>query len=240
MTRSVFTRTALMAVVAAVMAVPLLAACGSDGATSSATGTSTLTVTQSASTAGDAPSDEASDQPTANRPTAAADEAPNQAAGSPNRPAVEGIPRSLSSADDTVSADEFRYDPSGNVPGHYFRSPSGNVECGVDDDEKSRTVSCGAKVTVRNTIGGYCRNTEDSEYINYLFKAGGIQNACGRRNFVAGYFSTSSGELILANVLQYGQVVTIDGTTCASTTAGITCFHRGVGFTMSRDINVNH
>lgn len=114
--------------------------------------------------------------------------------------------------------------------GYFFRSPTGNVLCGINSPNAPGTlVGCQTRYSVPGNTGRECLNTENNTYGVQVLQTGEVQQIC-----------TNQGIFVADDmrVLEYGQVIGVTGTFCRSTEAGIACYDGDRGFMISRDVNL--
>lgn len=110
----------------------------------------------------------------------------------------------------SVDADKF----IGITPGnYYFSSPSGNLYCGIFGDGSQILGGCQSQTIVKNLPECDDPMRLSGPMIS-LVEGGGIEAGC-----------TSEGVFVdeVANVLEYGQQLTIGTTTCSSHKTGVSC-----------------
>lgn len=115
-----------------------------------------------------------------------------------------------------VDADGFL----GLTPGnYYFSSPSGNLYCGIFGDGTQLLGGCQSQTVVRNLPECDDPMRLSGPMIS-LIRGGGVDAGC-----------TSEGVYVdeVANVLEYGQRLTIGTTTCGSFKAGVRCKNSKTG-----------
>ncbi|WP_188486030.1 hypothetical protein [Williamsia phyllosphaerae] len=201
------------------------AACGTDGA-ESAQSSSTVTVTESdvPTSAGEQASSEAPSTPVA-----------GSAAAEATASAASGAPIMRFRKDANVNANDF-YGPGAGVNAKFFQSPSGNVRCGIDFDDPQIPSGCQASTSVRSNTGVTCLNRGNSVYSTQLI-SGAAVSKCVNQPFFVGGSGNPGQDTVGGRVLQYGQIISVGGTTCESAAVGISCWANSVGFTLARDRN---
>ncbi|KAA0024250.1 hypothetical protein [Antrihabitans cavernicola] len=143
-------------------------------------------------------------------------------------------------ADSTTAAIAETVDPAGfygdsaSGPGYFFQSPTGNVTCGMGFDNVNIGTGCQAKVSVPSTTGVTCLNGGNSVYSNSLISGAAVSRCVNQPFYVGG---SGTGENLGGRVLEYGQSISMRGSTCTSTVSGITCSGGDFGFTLARDRN---
>ncbi len=215
----------LVGVISCVSAVVVMAACAGDEPAASPTA-STVTVTRS-----DSPT--APDDGAENEADAGASDGPD--APTADAPATDAAPIMRFARDANVDAGDF-YGPGAGVNATFFQSPSGNVRCGIDFDDPQIPSGCQALTSVRSSSGVTCANRGNSVYSTQLISGAAVSKCVNQPFFVGG--SGGSGQATGGGrVLQYGQIISVGGTTCESSAVGISCWASSVGFTLARDRN---
>ena len=126
------------------------------------------------------------------------------------------------------------YGPSASGPGYMFKSPTDNVTCGLAFDNVQIPYGCQARVSVPSNTGVTCLNGGNSVYSSQLVSGAAISQCVNQPFYVGG---SGTGENLGGPVLQYGQSITVNGTTCTSEEVGMTCTGGSFGFTLARDRN---
>ncbi|MFW0791166.1 hypothetical protein [Gordonia sp. CPCC 205333] len=135
-----------------------------------------------------------------------------------------GIPTKPSRDDANVDARAFQ-----TAPGEYgFISPTGNVWCAIRTNATAGELrfGCQARKSVPGSSGVTCRNADNHAYAVRI-EGDRVTQFCTSQ----GIFATEN-----ARTLKYGETIMVQGDSCTSTTAGITCYE-GAGFIISRDQN---
>lgn len=148
-------------------------------------------------------------------------------------PAGASTTESTQAAVQEVDSAQFRGN-SASGPGYFFRSPTGNVTCGMAFDNVNIGTGCQAKVSVPSTTGVTCLNGGNSVYSSSLVSGAAVSRCVNQPFYVGG---SGTGENLGGRVLEYGQSISMRGNTCTSTTVGITCSGGDFGFTLARDRN---
>jgi hypothetical protein len=136
-----------------------------------------------------------------------------------------------------VAADARSYLTDGGAGmGYYFRSPTGNVLCGIGFDDPAVRPGCQAISSVPSNTGTVCANGGSSTYATTLL-ADRPSSHCANQPAYVG--SSNNGSPIGGKVLPYGQFIAAGGVTCRSTSYGITCTpdSGAFGFVLARDRN---
>ncbi|GAA1457545.1 hypothetical protein GCM10009619_11290 [Williamsia maris] len=150
-------------------------------------------------------------------------------------PATGGAPVMRFPRDANVNAADF-FGPGAGINAYFFQSPSGNVRCGIDFDNPQVPSGCQALSSVRSSTGVTCLNRGNSVYSTQLISGAAVSKCVNQPIFVGGSGNPGQGT-VGGRVLQYGQIISVGGTTCESSTTGISCWANSVGFTLSRDRN---
>lgn len=130
----------------------------------------------------------------------------------------------------SVDPELFR-DSGGAGEGYYFRSPSGNVSCGLFPDGTSvGYLGCQAVTSVAPDEGEVCSNGPTSKYAVREEGAGPIHYCTNQ-----GYFTGSEN----IRTLQYGEIINTGQSYCVSREDGIACARVGTNaFFLSREENI--
>ncbi|MBY6539580.1 hypothetical protein HQ325_12935 [Rhodococcus sp. BP-349] len=166
------------------------------------------------------PTDAAADQPDA-------EEQPVDQSPSTVSPA-DALPRP-GSQEVSVDTELFR-DSGGAGEGYYFRTPSGNVSCGLFPNGTSvGFLGCQAVSSVAPDEGEVCSNGPASKYAVRVESTGPIHYCTNQ-----GYFTGSEN----IRTLQYGEVINTGQSFCVSREDGVACARVGSNaFFLSRDEN---
>ncbi len=121
---------------------------------------------------------------------------------------------------------------NGNGAGYYFASPSGNVSCGIfPGGSPAGYIGCQAGQSVDPPNGPSCTNAENDKFAVKI-EDGGAQHFCTTQ----GLYTSPIG-----TVLQYGQIIEVDGSYCVSRKEGVSCAVAGNNaFGMSRESNYTY
>lgn len=220
---STSTRAAVAAAMIAGAAV--LGACSAPDETTSATAVPAPVPTSVASVTvpTEAPSDAASDQPgtEAQSPSTVSSAQSGGSADPLARPGSQEV---------SVDPELFR-DSGGAGEGYYFRTPSGNVSCGLFPNGTSLGfLGCQAVTSVAPDEGEVCSNGPTSKYVVRVESAGPIHSCTNQ-----GYFTGSEN----IRTLQYGEVIDTGQSYCVSREDGVACARVGSNaFFLSREKNI--
>lgn len=217
---STSTRAAIAAAMIAGAAV--LGACSAPDQVTSATAVPAPAPT-SVVAATDVPTGAASDQPGAEeRPV---EQSPSAESGE----SADPLPRP-GSQEVSVDPELFR-DSGGAGEGYYFRTPSGNVSCGLFPNGTSvGFLGCQAVSSVAPDEGEVCSNGPTSKYAVRVESTGPI-HYCSNQ----GYFTGSEN----IRTLQYGEVINTGQSFCVSREDGVACARVGSNaFFLSREKNI--
>lgn len=125
----------------------------------------------------------------------------------------------------TVAAEDYLRggDPASAV--YVFTSPSENLACGIDPAGSSGSYAgCHALSTVANLPE--CDDPDSNgPWVHISAETGTVEAACQRE----GVFFESS-----AQVLDYGQTLEVEGTSCTSAEEGVSCSRGAEAFRASR------
>jgi hypothetical protein len=227
MSFSMSTRAAVAAALVAGAAV--LGACSAPDQVTSATAvpapadTSVVTPTGTSVVAPiEPPTGAASDQPGAEEQPV--EQSPSAESADP----ADALPRP-GSQEVSVDPELFR-DSGGAGEGYYFRTPSGNVSCGLFPNGTSvGFLGCQAVSSVAPDEGEVCSNGATSKYAVRVESAGPIHYCTNQ-----GYFTGSEN----IRTLQYGEVINTGQSFCVSREDGVACARVGSNaFFLSRDEN---
>ncbi|KQU04258.1 hypothetical protein ASG56_12790 [Rhodococcus sp. Leaf7] len=225
---STSTRAAIAAAMIAGAAV--LGACSASDETRSATAvpapapTSVVSPTATPVTVPtEAPSDAASDQP------GTEEQSPSTVSSAQSGESADPLPRP-GSQEVSVDPELFR-DSGGAGEGYYFRTPSGNVSCGLFPNGTSvGFLGCQAVSSVAPDEGEVCSNGPTSKYAVRVESTGPI-HYCSNQ----GYFTGSEN----IRTLQYGEVINTGQSFCVSREDGVACARVGSNaFFLSREKNI--
>ncbi|WP_156148907.1 hypothetical protein [Rhodococcus sp. MEB064] len=220
---STSTRAAIAAAMIAGAAV--LGACSASDETRSATAVPAPAPT-SVVAATEVPTDAASDQPGAEEQPV--EQSPSAESAESADPA-DALPRP-GSQEVSVDPELFR-DSGGAGEGYYFRTPSGNVSCGLFPNGTSvGFLGCQAVSSVAPDEGEVCSNGPTSKYAVRVESTGPI-HYCSNQ----GYFTGSEN----IRTLQYGEVINTGQSFCVSREDGVACARVGSNaFFLSREKNI--
>ncbi|WP_209993090.1 hypothetical protein [Rhodococcus sp. PvP016] len=141
---------------------------------------------------------------------------------------ADALPRP-GSQEVSVDPELFR-DSGGAGEGYYFRTPSGNVSCGLFPNGTSvGFLGCQAVSSVAPDEGEVCSNSATSKYAVRVESTGPIHYCTNQ-----GYFTGSEN----IRTLQYGEVINTGQSFCVSREDGVACARVGsTAFFLSRDEN---
>ena len=191
------------------------------------TGTSVVAPTGTPVTAPiEPPTGAASDQPDAEEPSA--EQPPSTVRSGESAGSADALPRP-GSQEVSVDPELFR-DSGGAGEGYYFRSPSGNVSCGLFPEGTSvGFLGCQAVSSVAPDEGEVCTNGATSKYAVRVESTGPVHYCTNQ-----GYFTGSEN----IRTLQYGEVINTGQSFCVSREDGVACARVGSNaFFLSRDEN---
>ncbi|MGU3435871.1 DUF6636 domain-containing protein [Actinomycetes bacterium M1A6_2h] len=136
------------------------------------------------------------------------------------------IPPAPTRDDVNVDARDFQQGDS-----YYFTSPSGNAFCAFRSFNAPGTdIGCQVRYSVPGSTGRVCGNVANNTYGVQVLNSGTVEQICTNQGI---FVSTEP------RVLQYGDIIAVQGDSCRSTEAGIICYSvAGTGFMISRDVNV--
>jgi hypothetical protein len=170
------------------------------------------TATPPSSSASSVPSAPTEDAPTATEPFTGA--------------SFADIPPAPTRDDVNVDARDFQEGDS-----YYFTSPSGNAFCAFRSANAPGTaVGCQVRYSVPGNTGRVCGNVANNTYGVQVLEGGTVEQICTNQGIFVG---------MEPRVLQYGDIIAVQGDSCRSTEEGIICYSvTGAGFMISREINV--
>ncbi|MEU4597884.1 DUF6636 domain-containing protein [Nocardia sp. NPDC023988] len=216
-------------VAALVASVVSLSACGSTADQGGGSATTSVPGTQ---TGTPAPRTTVPD-----RQTAAPTVAPAPDSGStPGKPIIvpgngpdNTAPAPAPAGDGFTPVDANKYQLDG---GHYFRSPTGNIYCGI---LTHAPYGVGCQLASTNRISPKlpnCTDAPDRKVAAHLYE-GKSELLCTSQGIFVGI--PQDGSPAGGAVLNYGQSLTVNGYTCDSSSQGVRCMASGHGFAISAD-----
>lgn len=214
----------VVAVIACVGVTLTIAACGSDD-TPAVPETATVTVSES----GAAGASSAEAVPVRTDGATSGPAGSDRAASTPSQPFVN-------EANSRVDAQSFYTDGAAGRA-YYFRSPTGNVMCGLGiPDPNLKYSGCQAISSVPGNKSVTCKNVGNSLYAVALY-ASNADGYCVNQPVYVGNGQNAGARG--GKVLEYGQYIEAAGVVCRSTSYGITCTggDGSFGFVLARDRN---
>ncbi|MFC9965509.1 DUF6636 domain-containing protein [Nocardia ignorata] len=145
----------------------------------------------------------------------------------PDTPKPTAVPAPSKDGFTPVDASKFQLDG-----GHYFRSPSGNIYCGI---LTQAPYGVGCQLASTNYISPKlpnCTDAPDRKVAAHLYE-GKSELLCTSQGIFVGI--PQDGSPAGGAVLNYGQSLTVNGYTCDSSSQGVRCMARGHGFAISAD-----